>query len=295
MAATAISFINIKGGVGKTACVVNIGAILAKKHKKKVLIVDLDPQSSSSLWLLNPKQYIKHTQNNCLSVKILFDDRINGNHNFQFDKIAIKGVPISLEGNPHIPNLHLLPASPRLFITEDEIYRNKESLYFEYLYLGLQPYYNKYDYILFDCPPNMYSITKNAIFASEHCIVPSVPDFLSLAGIKILANLLRDFTSSVNTEYSGRPVTTISAAIISHYRSNVIDQGTQIGELKSKFLQLKDKRLISPNAPVLEPSIRLCAAVAASTSEHLPVILHKPRANGAIDYQKLTADFLKYF
>lgn len=49
-----IAFINFKGGVGKTANVVNIGAALAKYHQKKVLIVDLDAQSNASLWLAAP-------------------------------------------------------------------------------------------------------------------------------------------------------------------------------------------------------------------------------------------------
>ena len=54
------AFINFKGGVGKTATVVNIGAALARVHNKKVLIVDLDAQSNSSLWLMRPDRWRDH-------------------------------------------------------------------------------------------------------------------------------------------------------------------------------------------------------------------------------------------
>jgi chromosome partitioning protein len=49
-----ISLVNFKGGVGKTTLTVNLAACLAKERDKKVLIVDLDPQSNSSIWLLGP-------------------------------------------------------------------------------------------------------------------------------------------------------------------------------------------------------------------------------------------------
>ena len=60
MSSKVLAFINFKGGVGKTATVVNIGATLAKLHEKKVLIVDLDPQSNSSLWLMRPDRWREH-------------------------------------------------------------------------------------------------------------------------------------------------------------------------------------------------------------------------------------------
>ncbi len=52
MAVKVIAFINFKGGVGKTAKVLNLGAALAKFHNKKVLIIDLDAQSNATFWLL---------------------------------------------------------------------------------------------------------------------------------------------------------------------------------------------------------------------------------------------------
>ena len=62
MAAKVIAFINFKGGVGKTACTVNLAACLARFQNLKVLVVDLDPQCNSSFWLMQPKDWKSHMQ-----------------------------------------------------------------------------------------------------------------------------------------------------------------------------------------------------------------------------------------
>lgn len=61
--ATVLAFLNFKGGVGKTANVVNIAGCLAATHDKRVLVVDLDAQCNASLWLLGKYGYREHTLN----------------------------------------------------------------------------------------------------------------------------------------------------------------------------------------------------------------------------------------
>ena len=58
MAAQIISFVNLKGGVGKTALAVNVGISLAAELGQKVLVIDLDPQANASLWLMGQKEWI---------------------------------------------------------------------------------------------------------------------------------------------------------------------------------------------------------------------------------------------
>jgi chromosome partitioning protein len=76
MAAKAIAFINFKGGVGKTAATVNIGACLAYYRRKRVLIVDLDAQCNSSFWLMPPRLWKEHIGNGERSTYQLFRDAI---------------------------------------------------------------------------------------------------------------------------------------------------------------------------------------------------------------------------
>jgi chromosome partitioning protein len=78
LGAKVVAFVNFKGGVGKTANVVNIGAGLAKYHGKRVLIVDLDAQSNSSLWLMQPPEWREHTRSLKKTVYQLFKDQIVG-------------------------------------------------------------------------------------------------------------------------------------------------------------------------------------------------------------------------
>ena len=92
MSAKVLAFINFKGGVGKTACAVNIAATMAKLHDKKVLIVDLDPQSNSSLWLMRPDVWREHVAKGRRSTFEIFDDAIQGKDRFNFDESVIKGV-----------------------------------------------------------------------------------------------------------------------------------------------------------------------------------------------------------
>lgn len=58
MSAVIVSFVNLKGGVGKTALAVNVGVSLATELGQRVLIVDLDPQGNASLWLMGQTKWV---------------------------------------------------------------------------------------------------------------------------------------------------------------------------------------------------------------------------------------------
>src|SRR5258708_17150639 len=121
MSAKVLAFINFKGGVGKTACAVNIAATMAKLHEKKVLIVDLDPQSNSSLWLLRPDRWREHVAKGRRSTFEIFDDAIQGKDRFNFEESVMKGETI-WTGFVELLQLHLLPASIELLRVEDRIH-----------------------------------------------------------------------------------------------------------------------------------------------------------------------------
>ncbi len=293
MSAKVIAFINFKGGVGKTASVVNIGATLAKFHNKKVLIVDLDPQCNSSLWLLQPEAWRRHTQGGANSTSQVYEDYIVGTHCFNFDQAVIRGVP--QVDFPLIASLDLLPSAVELLRIEDRIHQNKYAQFFEFLYKTLRPYFNQYDYIFLDCPPNLYSVTKTALFASHYVVVPFVPDYLSLSGLEILADEIETFYDRVSGYLTGRRRPKIAAFIISHYREagNVFKHA--INELEISIQNLKATGKIHSKAALLPTYVRHNVHVAESTSEHLPVILHKPNSLGAQDYADLTQNFICQF
>ena len=68
-----VSFVNMKGGVGKTTLAVNIADFLTKRHSKKVLLVDVDPQFNATQCLLKGDDYINYIQNGGTTIKDIFD------------------------------------------------------------------------------------------------------------------------------------------------------------------------------------------------------------------------------
>ncbi|MDD5261794.1 MAG: ParA family protein [Methylacidiphilales bacterium] len=143
-----------------------------------------------------------------------------------------------------------------------------------------------YDYVFYDCPPNVYAVTKNALYAADFCVVPFVPDFLSLSGFQILAQQVEQFSDRVSGFRQGRRRSSITAIAVSHYREiNAFRQGVE--ELRNTLAQLKAQHQVLPSCEVLEPFVRLSADVAASTGEHLPVCLHAPDSIGSADYYQL--------
>lgn len=163
-----ISLINFKGGVAKTSSAVNIAADLAKFEGKKTLLVDLDPQSNASLWLMGVTRFeqVIDGHNNVYG---LFQDYIDGHHAFDFDKARVESVVRKKSyGSWHnpIPKLDLLPATYRMIGLEAEL-MPKDNRH-KILRQSLKHAVQEYDYVIIDCPPNVYSVTRNALFWSDY-------------------------------------------------------------------------------------------------------------------------------
>jgi chromosome partitioning protein len=290
-----IAFINFKGGVGKTANAVHIGTCLAADHNKRVLIVDLDPQCNATFWLLPPKEWRSRIDDRTRTVCQVFHDQINGTKKFSFGSSIIKGVPMSETGVGLNPKVDLLPASVELIEIEDILHEQNKKPFFSFLRAALAPLRQEYDYILLDCPPNIFTVTKNALFFADSYVVPYIPDYLSLSGFNIFARRLRKFQESVVTHDPTMDEPKIRAIIVNRFKTvgNVFSEA--IVTLKGQLGFLRQEHLIDPGAAVLLPPIRDCTAVAQCSNEHLPVTLFKPDAIGAKDYQTLTTNFVFFF
>jgi chromosome partitioning protein len=293
--ARVVAFLNFKGGVGKTANVVNIGACLAATHQKRVLIVDLDAQCNASLWLLGKNRWRSHTEGLARSVYQLFKDKIDGTRRFRFQDAILRGVPFSDKGFGLIGSLHLLPAAVELLRIEDPLASRAALGSHRFLFDQLAAVKKDYDYILLDCPPNFYALSKNAIFFADHLAVPYIPDYLSLTGFRTLAELVEDFGKRIGGTRTALGKTRISAVVVNRYEKvgNVFQQG--LLELERLTQELKHEGLIHEMTKVLEPPIRSNAQVAESPAEHLPVLLHAPKSIGATDYTALTHSFIQHY
>jgi chromosome partitioning protein len=220
-----ISFINLKGGVGKTTTAVNVASILAKTHSKKVLLIDLDPQTNATVSLINQTAW-QSIHDSKQTLFHLFEDMLRSTSNFNIDKAIVKDVA-SIEG------LDLLPSSLEFVTIQDEIpeISNKEYVsHVDILGNTIAKIKNDYDYIIIDCPPNLGAITLNGINISDHYIVPTIPDILSILGIDLIINRIEAFKAkkhTCNIELTGIVFTKID------YRTNLH---------KSKMAQLRSSK-----------------------------------------------------
>ncbi|MDR1520724.1 MAG: ParA family protein [Planctomycetota bacterium] len=161
MAAKIVAFMNQKGGVGKTTATVNIGAFLAKEHRKRVLLVDIDPQGSLS----------EHVG---LSTRELGDSIYD---------VWIRGAdPRRIIRRMH--GLEVLPANQELAGADVELPRLPE--WNVRLRNALSGVREQYDFILMDCPPSLGVLTVSGLAAADLVLVPMEAEYLALLGVSQL-------------------------------------------------------------------------------------------------------------
>ncbi|ONI38745.1 hypothetical protein AN639_05495 [Candidatus Epulonipiscium fishelsonii] len=184
-----ISFINMKGGVGKTTLTINIAERLSNIGNK-VLVIDMDPQFNATQSLLAHKENIKYdrkktknnheTTNTVLLYKNLMDNNQTLLQLFQYKNADIRSLlPIDIS-----PNLDLLVGDLRLidFIAESDT--SKICILDDYL--EQHNFKSKYDYILIDCSPMWSVLTHSSLIASDYYAIPSKVDFHAALGTKLL-------------------------------------------------------------------------------------------------------------
>ncbi len=194
--AKVISFINLKGGVGKTTTTIGTAMALADTYKKRVLVIDLDPQTNATVMLIGEEKW-KELDDNGYTLNTLFEDEVDEKNNFSLENTIQKGV-----GNiKDVDKVDLLPCSVKLMYLQDylasisnrrDYCANPNDVFINKL--GTLKY--KYDYILIDCPPQIGILTFNGLKFSDAYIIPTIPDFLSTYGLPQIVNRIDIFSSN---------------------------------------------------------------------------------------------------
>lgn len=214
-----VSLINLKGGVAKTTTTVQLAECLASEFSKKVLVIDLDPQTNATIALINEDRW-EELKEEELTLFHLFQDKLEQTTQFDMEKAIQKGV-----SNLRLSNLDLLASSIQFIDIQDRLNEISAKTYhminpMEVLKTAVKPYLAQYDYVLIDCPPNLGNITKNGMEISDFYLIPTIPDTLSTYGIPQIVAQINAFAKArmLNIECLGLVVTKYDSRSGAHYR-----------------------------------------------------------------------------
>ena len=262
-----IAFINYKGGVGKTSCIVNIAASLARQGKR-VLLVDLDAQSNASIWLMRVERWNELNGAGRGSVYSMF---VPGSQ--QMKDIIVPDVVEERGGEKLLPGLDLVPTTFDLIDLEHEYQPPADEPVYVRFREELRAVESNYDYILFDCPPNVLRASQCGLFCANEVIVPANPDALSLIGFTLLTGKLHQFnerTARFRTPGQGDP------AMINGVIFNSIKAATDIEvpkmRMQFRINQFRNQKKISPHTRIFSSMVRDAIVVRRAVTLGLPVV-----------------------
>lgn len=249
----AIAIFNQKGGVGKTTTNINLGACLALKGKR-VLMLDIDPQGNTTSGIGVSKKELEYTV-----YELLIEDN--------FD-------PRDAVLHTSVENLDLIPANVDLAGAEIEMVQleGREKR----LQKAIDKIRNDYDYIFIDCPPSLGLLTINSLSAVESVLIPIQCEFYALEGVSQLMSTIELVRKNL------KPDLEVEGVVLSMFdgRTNLSIQVVQ--EVK-KYFGAKVYSTVIPR------NIRLAEA----PSFGMPIVEYDPRSKGAEAYREFAEEFLE--
>jgi chromosome partitioning protein len=251
-----ISIINQKGGVGKTTTVINLAAALTFQ-KKKVLVIDLDPQGNATtgfgLSNTNDQKNIYDVLNGKCDLEETIKDTNLENLKIITSNVDLSGLEVETASD-----------SRRAFILKDKLNRLISSEK------------NDFSYVLIDCPPSLSLLTVMALVAAKSLIVPLQAEFFALEGVSQLMKTIDRIKNKLNPDLYIRGV-----LLTMFDKRNKLS--TEVDFEARNFFKNKVYQTVIPR------NVRLSEAPSHGT----PVLIYDKLCTGSKSYLSFTEEFLK--
>ena len=242
---------NQKGGVGKTTTSVNLAASLASA-KRRVLLIDLDPQGNATMGSGIDKTGVEYTGYDVLAGTMRLADVL---------------VPAPQSGYDLVPG--------NADLTGAEVALLKEKARSDRLQKAVKPIRSRYQFIIIDCPPSLNMLTVNALVAADTVVIPIQCEYYALEGLTALLDTIEKIRKYYN------PQLKIGGLLRTMYdaRNNL---SSQVSEQLLKHFGDKVYKTIIPR------NVRLAEA----PSHGLPVIKYDRTSRGAVAYLNLAGEMV---
>ena len=266
------SFVNNKGGVGKTTSVLNVAAgIIQRDPKAKVLCIDLDAQcnlSDQMGWEQKKLEYTEQEINNNLATALGLG--LQGSLSVYKKKEGLYYVPAcpQLESIEPVLNslmkprqmLGLLFGNPVKDMTGD----------------GLTLIQDSFDYVLIDCAPSLSVLTINALDASDYVVTPIFYDPLSIKGLARIMNAVKEVNAYLNPDLRIKGILPVKCNDRTTLAKNLI------GILEEKYGDL-----------LMKSRVRDCIRVKESQAFNMDIFEYAPDCTAAQDYMKVVEELIE--
>jgi chromosome partitioning protein len=285
--------------VGKSTLAVEIATSLAKHFGKRVLLLDLDPQTNATFYLMDHSKWQSWQETNG-SLKTLFEAYLeNRGNSFNVSQVIKKDL-LSQKGTSLVPGLELLPShlaliqidiQPAAKMTRGEEAFNNLAI----IRHALQQVQDQYDYILFDCPPHFNLVTQNGLFASDAYVIPAIPDYLSTLGISLIKAEVDRFSNHLCQELSSSGGTFSGPEL----KGIIFTRVRVRSRTPLRFIDLHERRIqevyrTNPEL-VFKNFISEAVRFAEAPERHLPVCLstRSEDRDARTEFLRLTEEFVE--